>query len=140
MIYNWDIPFEEMEEKRIKCWEWRTQISDCRFRPLYQTYDYYKPRLKQTNEDYHIHKGWTDSAVKLFRSNVRKQNICIRQETQFYSKCFELMTADRAFILNTKKMNKKEIKAIMAKKGFDCWFPEDITFPSKIMLKRKIEI
>jgi len=41
MIYNWDIPFEEMEKKRIKCWEWKVQISDCRFRPLTQSFDRY---------------------------------------------------------------------------------------------------
>jgi len=129
MIYNWDIPFEEMEEKRIKCWEWKTQISDCRFRPLYQTSDNYKPRLIQTSEDYHIHEGWTDSSVKQFRSNVRRQNICIRQEIKFYSKCFEFMKVKKSFIRDTKKMNKREIQKLMRKKGFDYWFPEETTFP-----------
>lgn len=28
MIYNWDIPFEKMELKRVKCWEWKVQIID----------------------------------------------------------------------------------------------------------------
>ena len=30
MLYNWLIPFEEMERKRIKCWGWKVQIADCR--------------------------------------------------------------------------------------------------------------
>jgi len=38
MLYNYDLPYEELERKRIKCWEWRVQIADCRYRPLDQTY------------------------------------------------------------------------------------------------------
>jgi hypothetical protein len=90
MIFNWDISFEEMEKKRIKCWQWNTQISDCRYRPLDQTYDNYKPKKSQTIKDYHIHENWTDALVKQFRKNVRRQNICVRQEVKFYSKAFEL--------------------------------------------------
>jgi len=36
MLYNHQIPFEEMEKKRIQCWKWQVQIADCRFRPLNQ--------------------------------------------------------------------------------------------------------
>jgi hypothetical protein len=25
MLYDWEIPFEEMEEKRKKCWEWKSK-------------------------------------------------------------------------------------------------------------------
>ncbi|MBN1175407.1 Fe-S oxidoreductase [Candidatus Woesearchaeota archaeon] len=78
MIYNWDFKFEEMEEKRKKCYEWGVQIADCRFRPLNQLFDRYNGRIKQTNIDYFIHKYWTDYQVKRFRKNVRLQNICIR--------------------------------------------------------------
>ena len=85
MLYNWELPFEEMERKRLKCWEWKVQISDCRFRPLDRISDCYLPRLKQTSEDYYIHPGWTDAKVKQFRRNVRRQNICIRMQVEFYS-------------------------------------------------------
>jgi hypothetical protein len=81
MIYNWDIPFEEMEMKRIKCWEWGIQIADCRYRPLNQLFDNYNSRkTEQTNKDYYIHNeaGWTDRLLKQFRKNIRRQNICIR--------------------------------------------------------------
>lgn len=64
MLYNWDVPFEETEQKRLKCWEWKVQIADCRYRPLTQTYDHYNPRKKQTNEDYYIHPSWIDEEVK----------------------------------------------------------------------------
>jgi hypothetical protein len=79
MIYNWDHPFEELENKRKKCFEWGVQIADCRFRPLNQTFDRYNSRIKeQTSEDYYISPFWTDKQVRTFRRNVRKQNICIR--------------------------------------------------------------
>jgi hypothetical protein len=78
MIYNWEISFEEMEKKRKKCKKWGVQIADCRYRPLDQLYDHYKPLKKQTNKDYYIHPKWTDVLVKKFRRNVRVQNICVR--------------------------------------------------------------
>jgi hypothetical protein len=101
MVYNWDIPFKEMEKKRQKCWEWQVQIADCRYRPLNQTYDNYNPyKTGQTLDDYYIHhiKGWTDSLVREFRKNVRRQNICIRQRVPFYSKILEHKQADRDII------------------------------------------
>lgn len=78
MIYNWIYDFKEMEKKRKKCKQWGVQIADCRYRPLDQTFDNYNPRKEQTKEDYFIHPKWTDSQVKLFRKNVRRQNIEIR--------------------------------------------------------------
>lgn len=92
VIYNWNIPYEEMELKRKKCWEWKVQISDCRFRPLDRLYDCYKPGIiGQTSEEYYIHEkyGWTDEKVKQFRKNIRMQNICVRHNFPFYSKAFE---------------------------------------------------
>jgi radical SAM superfamily enzyme YgiQ (UPF0313 family) len=79
MIYNWDFDFEQMELKRQKCFDWNTQIADCRYRPLVATHDYYNVNIpNQTSQDYFIHQNWTDSYVKLFRKNVRQHNICIR--------------------------------------------------------------
>jgi hypothetical protein len=89
MLYNWRTPFEEMEEKRIQCWHWRVQIADCRFRPLDRTYDHYGPRTSQTDNEYYIHRSWTDAKVKQFRQNVRRQNIVVRQKYAFYSKYLE---------------------------------------------------
>jgi hypothetical protein len=79
MIYNWDFDYEQMELKRKKCFDWNTQIADCRFRPLSATHDNYKGNtLNQTCEDYFIHHNWTDSEVKQFRKTIRQHNICIR--------------------------------------------------------------
>jgi len=82
MIYNFDIPFKEMEAKRKLCKNWGVQICDCRYRPLWQLWDNYNPQSRkgQTEKDYYIHKkvGWTDREIRQFRKNVRKQNIGIR--------------------------------------------------------------
>jgi len=92
MIYNWSFDFEELEKKREKCFEWGVQISDCRYRPLDQTYDNYNSNLsKQTSSDYYIHSNWNDEQVRQFRRDVRKHNICIRQRINWsdYSRAKE---------------------------------------------------
>jgi len=89
MLYNWELDFTEMERKRKKCWEWKVQIADCRFRPIDQTYDNYNPKKTQTSDDYYIHPKWTDELVKKFRKNVRNQNICVRMGFKEYSKEME---------------------------------------------------
>jgi hypothetical protein len=82
MIYNFDIPYEEMLKKLDYCKKWKVQITDCRYRPLTATYDNYNSHTKkgQTKEDYYIHEqgGWTDKKVRSFRSLVRKHNIEVR--------------------------------------------------------------
>lgn len=82
MIYNFDIPYEEMIKKASFCKRWGVQISDCRYRPLDSTYDNYNPwsRKGQTSKDYYIHSkaGWTDEKIRAFRKRVREQNIGIR--------------------------------------------------------------
>jgi hypothetical protein len=89
MIYDWHHGFCEMEKKRLKCWEWKVQIADCRYRPLKQIYDNYDPLNEQTRNDYYIHPNWTDSEVKQFRRNVRRQNICVRHRFSYYSRVLE---------------------------------------------------
>ena len=124
MLYNWDIPFDEMEKKRIKCWEWKVQINDCRFRPLNQTFDNYNPYLHkkgQGPEDYHIHEEaeWTDHLVRQFRKNVRRQNIAIRQDVLWYSRKSERKIYDKEFITKYKKKPYDEIEDIVE----DAWDP-----------------
>jgi hypothetical protein len=111
MIYNWEHDFHEMEKKRLKCWEWKVQISDCRYRPLDQTFDNYNPRRAQTNGNYFIHPKWTDAEVKQFRKNIRRQNICVRMGTDKYYRSLEL---------------KKIVKRV--ERG---WGPSKVTYPHK---------
>ena len=134
MRYNWEIPFEEMEKKRLKCWEWKVQISDCRFRPLNKTFDRYNGQMfrnGQTGRDYHIHKvsGWTDKKIRRFRQNIRRQNICIRLKIQFYSNCIERnfinKYVSKELITIAKDYPKKEIEPILNALKVPYWFPEN---------------
>lgn len=83
MIYNFNVPYEEMLQKLDYCKRWGVQIIDCRYRPLDSTSDNYSPhafKKGQTNEDYHIHSTaeWTDDKVREFRKKVRRHNIWVR--------------------------------------------------------------
>lgn len=120
MLYNWKIRLKEMELKRKKCWDWKVQISDCRYRPLDQTFDHYAPKKSQTNRDYYIHRNWTDKEVKQFRKNIRHQNICVRQEVSFYSKKLENKKLSKEKNRELKRMKKEELRKILT----DAWFPE----------------
>lgn len=122
VLFNWDIPFEEMEKKRVACWKWKVQISDCRFRPLDQLFDHYDPDRKgQTNADYHIHEkaGWTDDLVKRFRQNVRRQNICVREGLRFYSSALERKILPQAQIGRLRKVSYTEARRVLE----DAWNP-----------------
>jgi len=132
MLYNWDIPFDEMEKKRIKCWKWKVQIADCRYRPLDQLYDNYNPhRKEQTLADYFIHEKWSDAAVKQFRRNIRKQNICIRHGFPFYSRDYERKRIKRDSMRITKTIKGKRNKIkYLKERGIDYWFPNKITYPN----------
>lgn len=78
MLFNHDLSFEEMRAKLDSCRRWRIRVVDCRFRPLDSIDDNYRPRAKSQNEDeYYIHKGWTDRQVRAFRRAVRRQNIAL---------------------------------------------------------------
>jgi len=139
MLYNWDITFEEMEMKRIKCWEWNVQIADCRYRPLDQTFDKYNPRITgQTNRDYYIHEqaGWTDELIKQFRKNVRQQNICIRHGFPFYSKDFEHKQIKEKIMNATKSIKTKRGKIkYLEENGIHYWFPDKISSPESEKIK-----
>ncbi len=133
MLYNWGIPFKEMEQKRIKCFEWGVQITDCRFRPLHQTCDEYRPRKRGQSEGYYIHrkKGWTDEHVKQFRKNVRRQNICVRHGFPFYSRAFETKRASTEEMRMVKAAkDPDEKRRVMAVLNYDFWDPRELTHPS----------
>jgi hypothetical protein len=78
MVFNHDLPYEEMRSKLDACRRWKVRVIDCRYRPLDQTFDNYVagPR-PQTSADYYIHPAWTDTHVRRFRQAVRHQNIAI---------------------------------------------------------------
>jgi hypothetical protein len=125
VLYNWEHPYKIVEKKRKKCWDFGVQIADCRFRPLDQTHDDFNAHLNQTNSDYHIHEGWTDHEVKLFRKNVRRHNICIRHGFEFHSKILENKKVPRSAYRALNKSSKKEIR----KQYPDAWWPDEIHLP-----------
>ncbi len=134
VLYNWDIFFEVMEMKRVKCWDWRVQIADCRYRPLNQLYDNYKPWLvEQTSRDYYIHEkaGWTDALIKQFRRNVRQQNICARHGFPFYSRTFENKELGRDIRRKVKAASGiREKTRLLKSVGADYWIPDETRHPS----------
>lgn len=119
MVFNWEIPFKEMEKKRLKCWKWGVQIADCRYRPLNQTFDNYDAKKEQTNNDYYIHPKWNDKEVKKFRRNIRAHNICVRQRLKFYSRTLEHKRISKKDYKNLVKLPNSQIKKLLP----DAWFP-----------------
>lgn len=95
MIYNYEQDYYELLRKLRQCNKWGVQIADCRYRPLNQTFDNYNPRKRQTSENYYIHPRWTDKRIKLFRKNVRRQNIMIRHGFDYYSAKLERLGAEK---------------------------------------------
>ena len=78
MLYNHELPYDEMKKKLEACRRWRVRVIDCRFRPLDWTRDNYRPGPKpQPPGEYFVHPKWTDKQVRMFRRNVRRQNIAI---------------------------------------------------------------
>ena len=130
MIYNWNHDFQEMEKKRLKCWEWKVQISDCRYRPLEQIYDHYSPQKKQTIDDYYIHPNWSDNEIKQFRKNVRRQNICVRHGFAFYSRDLEQKRVDQTLASGIEGFSPGRAKTLL-NKGIisDHWYPDRMTHP-----------
>lgn len=56
VLYNHEMTFEELEFKRRKCWEWKVQVTNCRYRPLDALDDLFQGKKKnQTSDDYYIH-------------------------------------------------------------------------------------
>lgn len=82
MIYNFDMPYNDMIKKLNYCKKLGVQITDCRYRPLEVDHDDYNPHLRngQPEGSFYIHKksGWTDKKIRKFRHNVREHNIWIR--------------------------------------------------------------
>lgn len=121
MIYNYDLNYNEMEEKRVYCANWGVQITDCRYRPLDQTFDEYSPHKTkgQTNKDYYIHPKWTDSEIRKYRRNIRRHNICMRHEVDYHSTVLERKKIPQELAHKYREMNYDEVKNHLP----DAWTP-----------------
>ena len=90
MLLNYEQPYCELEFKRMYCWYWGVQVTNCRYRPLDQLFDDFKGKRKgQTNDDYYIHPNWSDEEIKQFNRNVRRHNMAIRFRAKFHSPSVE---------------------------------------------------
>ena len=124
MIYNFDIDYEEMEQKRLKCYEWGVQITDCRYRPLDSTDDNYSPhkfKSGQTSKDYWINPNWTDKGVRLFRRNIRSHNICVRLGIDYHSPALERKKIPQEKAREYRAMTYDEVKDKLE----DAWNPKE---------------
>lgn len=124
MIYNYDLSYEELERKRVKCYEWGVQITDCRYRPLDSVNDGYNPRKFRTGQDdseYYVSEGWSDKKIRQFRKNVRSHNICIRLNWKFYSSLLERKKVPKEKYDLYRKMTFEEVK----KELDDAWDPSE---------------
>lgn len=132
VLYNWKYDFYDLEEKRLACWDWKVQISDCRFRPLNREYEKYRPRVNQERlDEYYIHPKWSDKEVKQFRRNVRRQNICVRQSRDFYSATLEHKRVPR------EDYNKYYFGELDLA---DKWYPGEIHEPEEDIYRKKYKI
>ena len=135
MLYNWQVPFEDMERKRLKCWEWGVQIADCRYRPLDIINDNYSPnRHNQDGIDYYIcaEAGWSDARVRQFRRNVRQQNICLRHGFPFYSSRLEHKRISVDDVGKMKSLEDPEEKLAFARQmRIEAWSPSNTRMPEE---------
>lgn len=111
MLYNHELPYIELEKKRLKCYEYGVQVNHCRYRPLNQTAEKYYPlRNNQTTEEYYIHPNWTDYEVKMFSRNVRGHNSCLRWDTKFHSYDYEHRRIPQDLMEKLRDASPKEVR------------------------------
>ena len=124
MLYNYDLDYDELESKRVKCFEWKVQITDCRFRPLDEIKDNYSPHKRngQTNNDYFIHEKWTDAAIRKFRRNVRRNNICVRHDVDYHSSLLERKKIPQEKAKIFRESNYEEVKDKLQMLGLRQYF------------------
>lgn len=109
MLYNHELGYDVLEEKRRKCFELGIQIMDCRYRPLTLLRDGYRSH-KPLDDNYYIHPNWSNREVRQFRKNVRRHNICVRwRMTDYYDGLKQkIMSKEEYMKLSTKEKEELE--------------------------------
>lgn len=123
MLFNHDLDYDELEEKRVLLFNKRIQVTDSRFRPLDRLDDNYNGRLNspQTNYDYHINPNWTDREIKQFRRNVRRHNSCVRYGADWYSETINRRRISQEEIYHYREMDYETVKQYLT----DAWNPAE---------------
>lgn len=124
MLLNYELPYQELEFKRMYCWSWGVQVTPCRYRPLNQLFDRFNGRRKyQTSEDYYIHPNWTDLQITQFNRNVRKHNMCVRFRSKFHS----FKVEHKKIPLEQHKRLRFAPYSVAQKELNDAWNPAEFT-------------
>ena len=123
MLFNHDLDYYELEEKRVLLFKKRIQVTDCRYRPYDRLDDNYNGRLNspQTNYDYHINPNWTDKQIKQFRRNVRRHNGCVRYGADWYSETINRRRISQEEIYYYREMDYGTVKQYLT----DAWNPAE---------------
>ncbi|MBP5421689.1 MAG: Fe-S oxidoreductase [Paludibacteraceae bacterium] len=122
VLYNYEQPFEDLENKRRYCWDWKVQVTNCRYRPLDALDDLFQGRKKnQTTEDYYIHPNWSDEEVKKYNQNVRRHNMCLRFGTLFHSRKMQYKKISKEMSNFCRYMTPQEASKYLD----DVWNPAD---------------
>lgn len=122
MLYNHELPFKELEIKRLWCWDWGVSVINCRYRPLNQLFDNYHGLCKNlTNDDYYIHPNWTHDGVKKFNRNVRRHNQCIRFKCKYHSAKMQYKKVSKELSNLCRKMTPEEASEYLD----DVWNPAE---------------
>lgn len=131
MLYNYDLPYEELEKKRVALWDYGVSVAHCRFRPHNQYFDKYHGAFKkQGSEDYYIHPNWTDKQVRTFAANVNKHNVCIRYDAKYYSNAMRHKNVPYELAKKVKPMCAEEAKKYL----------DDVFDPSQFVECKKEEL
>ena len=123
MLFNHDLDYDELEEKRILLFNKKIQVTDCRYRPYNRLDDNYNGRINspQTDYDYHINPNWTDRQVKQFRRNVRRHNSCVRYGADWYSETINRRRISQEEIYYYREMDYETVKQYLT----DAWNPAE---------------
>lgn len=121
-LENHDLPYAELEKKRLKCWEWRVQVINCRYRPLNQLYDNYNGRLNdQSSDEFYLHPNWTFKEIKTFNRSVKLHNTCVRFYSEYYSRDIAYKKLSKERIMELRYLSYDEAKDQLD----DCWNPAE---------------
>ena len=123
VLFNHDLSFDEVEEKRACLFRWGVQITNCRYVPTDCFDDNYNPHKNgQSEDEYYVHDGWTDALIRQFLRNCRRHNMCIRFGIKFHSKLFQLKKCPKEFISKHRLDTYDEVKDFL----IDAWNPAEI--------------
>ena len=128
MLSNYDLPYEILEKKRIKCYEYGVKVINCRYIPLDALSDGYNAhKKKQSDDEYYIHPNWTDAEIREFGRNARKNNHCVTYKRKYHTYFLERNKLPKEENDKVKVMTFEEAKLYFK----DAWNPQEFHIVKK---------